>query len=35
MFHGECSVTLEDVKILTGLPMTGNTVYAEYYKEMD
>ncbi|CAN0872287.1 hypothetical protein LINGRAHAP2_LOCUS10079 [Linum grandiflorum] len=29
MFHGERTVTLEDVAILTGLPETGEVVYAE------
>ncbi|CAN0925271.1 Protein MAIN-LIKE 2 [Linum grandiflorum] len=35
MFHGECIVTLEDVAILTGLPVTGEATYMECDKEMD
>ncbi|CAN0843371.1 hypothetical protein LINGRAPRIM_LOCUS155 [Linum grandiflorum] len=27
MFHGECTVTLQDVVNLTGLPMTGDALY--------
>ncbi|CAN0900964.1 hypothetical protein LINGRAHAP2_LOCUS21135, partial [Linum grandiflorum] len=36
MFHGKCIVTLEDVAILTVLPVTGEAVYREYNnKEMN
>ncbi|CAN0915361.1 Serine/threonine-protein phosphatase 7 long form homolog [Linum grandiflorum] len=30
MFHGECTVTLQDVANLTGLPVTGDALYVEY-----
>ncbi|CAN0924882.1 hypothetical protein LINGRAHAP2_LOCUS34441 [Linum grandiflorum] len=35
MFNGECTLTLEDVATLTGLPMTGEAVYMDYEMEMD
>ncbi|CAN0924795.1 Protein MAIN-LIKE 2 [Linum grandiflorum] len=35
MFHGECTVTLQDVANLTGLAVTGDAVYVEYEKEMN
>ncbi|CAN0918974.1 Serine/threonine-protein phosphatase 7 long form homolog, partial [Linum grandiflorum] len=35
MFYGECTITLEYVVILMGLPVTGETAYVEYEKEMD
>ncbi|CAN0876289.1 Serine/threonine-protein phosphatase 7 long form homolog, partial [Linum grandiflorum] len=35
MFHGECTITLEDVVILTSLLVTGEAAYVEYEKEMD
>ncbi|CAN0906046.1 Serine/threonine-protein phosphatase 7 long form homolog, partial [Linum grandiflorum] len=35
-FRLECTVTLEDVAMLTGLPVTDDTVHVEYNnKEMD
>ncbi|CAN0918601.1 Serine/threonine-protein phosphatase 7 long form homolog, partial [Linum grandiflorum] len=30
MFHGECTVTLEDGTILTGLPVAGEAAFVEY-----
>ncbi|CAN0917548.1 Protein MAIN-LIKE 2 [Linum grandiflorum] len=33
MYHGECSITLQDVAHLTGLPVTGDTLYVEYEKD--
>ncbi|CAN0907201.1 hypothetical protein LINGRAHAP2_LOCUS24677 [Linum grandiflorum] len=33
MFHGECTITLEDGAILTCLPVKGEAVYVEYEKE--
>ncbi|CAN0858549.1 Serine/threonine-protein phosphatase 7 long form homolog, partial [Linum grandiflorum] len=36
MYHGECTVTLQDVVNLTGLAVTSDVVYAEYdNKEME
>ncbi|CAN0883819.1 Serine/threonine-protein phosphatase 7 long form homolog, partial [Linum grandiflorum] len=35
MFHRECTVTLQDVANLAGLPVTGDTLYVEYEKEMN
>ncbi|CAN0919663.1 Serine/threonine-protein phosphatase 7 long form homolog [Linum grandiflorum] len=32
-YHGECSITLHDVAHLTGLPVTGDTLYVEYEKD--
>ncbi|CAN0906232.1 hypothetical protein LINGRAHAP2_LOCUS24130 [Linum grandiflorum] len=26
MYHGECTITLEDVEMLTGLPVSGEAV---------
>ncbi|CAN0917151.1 Serine/threonine-protein phosphatase 7 long form homolog [Linum grandiflorum] len=33
MYHGECTITLQDVAHLTGLPVTGEALYVEYKKE--
>ncbi|CAN0907757.1 hypothetical protein LINGRAHAP2_LOCUS24967 [Linum grandiflorum] len=33
MYHGECSITLQDVAHLTGLSVTGDALYVEYEKE--
>ncbi|CAN0830556.1 Serine/threonine-protein phosphatase 7 long form homolog [Linum grandiflorum] len=33
MYHGECTITLQDVAHLTGLLVTGDTMYVEYEKE--
>ncbi|CAN0917696.1 hypothetical protein LINGRAHAP2_LOCUS30462 [Linum grandiflorum] len=33
MYHGEVSITLQDVARWTGLPFTGDTLYVEYEKE--
>ncbi|CAN0866370.1 Serine/threonine-protein phosphatase 7 long form homolog [Linum grandiflorum] len=33
IYHGECTVTLQDVANLTGLPMTGGALYVEYERE--
>ncbi|CAN0925729.1 hypothetical protein LINGRAHAP2_LOCUS34922 [Linum grandiflorum] len=33
MYHGECSLTLQDVAHLTGLLVTGDALYVEYDKE--
>ncbi|CAN0888453.1 hypothetical protein LINGRAHAP2_LOCUS15858 [Linum grandiflorum] len=30
MFHGECTITLQDVGNLTGLAVMGDAVYTEY-----
>ncbi|CAN0920391.1 Serine/threonine-protein phosphatase 7 long form homolog [Linum grandiflorum] len=30
MYHRECTITLEDVAHLTGLPVTGDALYVEY-----
>ncbi|CAN0912992.1 hypothetical protein LINGRAPRIM_LOCUS350 [Linum grandiflorum] len=35
MFHGECTVTPQDVANLTGLAVTGDALYVEYDKEMN
>ncbi|CAN0826600.1 Serine/threonine-protein phosphatase 7 long form homolog [Linum grandiflorum] len=36
MFHGECTITLQDVANLRGLAVTDDAVYVEYdNKEMD
>ncbi|CAN0921737.1 Protein MAIN-LIKE 2 [Linum grandiflorum] len=33
MYHGEVSITLQDVAHLTGLSVLGNALYVEYEKE--
>ncbi|CAN0872771.1 Serine/threonine-protein phosphatase 7 long form homolog, partial [Linum grandiflorum] len=33
MYHKECSITLQDVAHLTGLPVTGDALYVEYEKD--
>ncbi|CAN0919383.1 hypothetical protein LINGRAHAP2_LOCUS31417 [Linum grandiflorum] len=33
MYHGECSVTLQDGAHLTGLSVTGDVLYVEYKKD--
>ncbi|CAN0881198.1 Serine/threonine-protein phosphatase 7 long form homolog [Linum grandiflorum] len=33
MYHGECSLTLQDVAHLMGLSVTGDALYVEYEKE--
>ncbi|CAN0838712.1 Serine/threonine-protein phosphatase 7 long form homolog [Linum grandiflorum] len=33
MYHGECTITLQYVAHLTGLPVTGDTLYVEYENE--
>ncbi|CAN0863098.1 Serine/threonine-protein phosphatase 7 long form homolog, partial [Linum grandiflorum] len=33
MYHEECSITLQDVAHLTGLPITGDALYVEYEKD--
>ncbi|CAN0847125.1 hypothetical protein LINGRAHAP2_LOCUS4805 [Linum grandiflorum] len=33
MYHAECTITLEDVEMLTCLPMMEEVVCAEYEKE--
>ncbi|CAN0875165.1 Serine/threonine-protein phosphatase 7 long form homolog, partial [Linum grandiflorum] len=33
MYHGECSLTLQDVAHLTGLSVAGDALYVEYDKE--
>ncbi|CAN0918702.1 Protein MAIN-LIKE 2 [Linum grandiflorum] len=33
MYHGECSITLQDVAHLTGLSVTGDALYVEYEKD--
>ncbi|CAN0905368.1 Serine/threonine-protein phosphatase 7 long form homolog [Linum grandiflorum] len=33
MYHIECSITLQDVAHLTGLPVTGEAPYVEYDKD--
>ncbi|CAN0859558.1 Serine/threonine-protein phosphatase 7 long form homolog [Linum grandiflorum] len=33
MYHGECTITLQDVAHLTGLPVTGDALYVEYEKD--
>ncbi|CAN0920361.1 Serine/threonine-protein phosphatase 7 long form homolog, partial [Linum grandiflorum] len=35
MYHGECSITLQDVAHLTGLLVTGDALYVEYEKDMN
>ncbi|CAN0907135.1 Serine/threonine-protein phosphatase 7 long form homolog [Linum grandiflorum] len=35
MYHGECSLTLQDVAHMTGLSVTGDALYVEYDKETD
>ncbi|CAN0919677.1 Protein MAIN-LIKE 2, partial [Linum grandiflorum] len=36
MFYGECTITLEDVAILTGLLVTGEAAFVKYEnKDMD
>ncbi|CAN0866730.1 Protein MAIN-LIKE 2 [Linum grandiflorum] len=34
MYHGEVSITLQDVAHLTGLAVSGDALYVEYEKEM-
>ncbi|CAN0899646.1 Serine/threonine-protein phosphatase 7 long form homolog [Linum grandiflorum] len=33
IYHGECSVTLQDVAHLTGLSVTGDALYVQYDKD--
>ncbi|CAN0845416.1 Protein MAIN-LIKE 2 [Linum grandiflorum] len=33
MYHGEVSITLQDVAHLTGLSVSGDALYVEYEKE--
>ncbi|CAN0860694.1 Serine/threonine-protein phosphatase 7 long form homolog, partial [Linum grandiflorum] len=33
MYHEECSITLQDVAHLTGLPVMGDALYVEYEKD--
>ncbi|CAN0920397.1 Protein MAIN-LIKE 2 [Linum grandiflorum] len=33
MYHGEVSITLQDIAHLTGLSVTGDALYVEYEKE--
>ncbi|CAN0906909.1 Serine/threonine-protein phosphatase 7 long form homolog [Linum grandiflorum] len=33
MYHGECTITLQDVVHLTGLPVTDDALYVEYEKD--
>ncbi|CAN0903590.1 Serine/threonine-protein phosphatase 7 long form homolog [Linum grandiflorum] len=33
MYHGEVSITLQDVTYLTGLSVSGDALYIEYEKE--
>ncbi|CAN0919704.1 Serine/threonine-protein phosphatase 7 long form homolog [Linum grandiflorum] len=33
MYHGEVSITLQDVAQLTGLSVSGDALYVEYEKE--
>ncbi|CAN0884061.1 Serine/threonine-protein phosphatase 7 long form homolog [Linum grandiflorum] len=33
MYHRECTITLQDVAHLTGLPVTGDALYVEYEKD--
>ncbi|CAN0839639.1 Serine/threonine-protein phosphatase 7 long form homolog [Linum grandiflorum] len=33
MYHRECTLTLQDVAHLTGLPVTGDALYVEYEKD--
>ncbi|CAN0917656.1 Protein MAIN-LIKE 2 [Linum grandiflorum] len=35
IYHEECSITLQDVAHLTGLPVTGDALYVEYEKDMN